>query len=58
LAFIAVSLRPDAAPAGSLSKTKDIRLLHEEKWRLPLEHDALRGENRKAVRILTDAQRF
>jgi hypothetical protein len=32
LAFIAVSLLPDAAPAGSLSKTKDIQLLHEEKW--------------------------
>jgi hypothetical protein len=32
LAFIAVSLLPDAAPAASLSKTKDIQLLHEEKW--------------------------
>src|SRR5687768_10372952 len=32
LAFIAVSLWSDAAPAPSASKTKDIQLPHEEKW--------------------------
>src|SRR5688500_12754336 len=32
LAFIAISLWSDAAPARSVSKTKVIQLLHEEKW--------------------------